>query len=81
MTPRGGAITPPVERTAMIKVRTFATPIKIFATIRELTELDETVARFLADEKATNVYSVSDSTTAGDTGETIGLIRVVAYEA
>ena len=34
----------------MIKVRTFTTPIKIFATIRELTELDETVAKFLADE-------------------------------
>ena len=51
----------------MIKVKTFATPIKIFATIRELTELDETVGKFLADEKATTVYSVSDSTTAGDT--------------
>jgi len=65
----------------MIKVKSFATPIKIFATMRELTELDETVARFLADEGATDVYAVSDSTTAGDTGETIGLIRVVAYEA
>jgi hypothetical protein len=65
----------------MIKVKSFTTPIKIFATIRELTELDETVTRFLADEKATGVYAVSDSTTAGDTGETIGLIRVVAYEA
>jgi hypothetical protein len=65
----------------MIKVRSFTTPIKIFATIRELTELDETVAKFLADERATAVYSVSDATTAGDSGETIGLIRVVAYEA
>jgi len=65
----------------MIKVRSFTTPIKIFATVREITELDETVATFLADEKATAVYSVSDATTAGDTGETIGLIRVVAYEA
>ncbi len=65
----------------MIKVRSFTTPIKIFATIRELTELDETVSTFLADEKATVVYSVSDAATAGDTGETIGLIRVVAYEA
>ncbi len=65
----------------MIKVRSFTTPIKIFATIRELTELDETVTGFLADEGATAVYSVCDATTAGDTGETIGLIRVVAYEA
>ncbi len=65
----------------MIKVKSFTTPIKIFATIRELTELDEAVGKFLADEKAKAVYSVSDSTTAGDTGETIGLIRVVAYDA
>jgi hypothetical protein len=65
----------------MIKVKSFTTPIKIFATNRELTELDEAVAAFLADAKATTVYSVSDSTTAGDTGETIGLIRVVAYDA
>ena len=65
----------------MIKVRSFTTPIKIFATIRELTELDEQVSAFLADEGATAVYAVSDATTAGDTGETIGLIRVVAYEA
>jgi hypothetical protein len=64
----------------MIKVKSFTTPIKIFATNRELTELDEAVGKLLADEKATTVYSVSDSTTAGDTGETIGLIRVVAYE-
>ena len=65
----------------MIKVKSFTTPIKIFATNRELNELDEAVGKFLADEKATTVCSVSDSTTAGDTGETIGLIRVVAYQA
>ena len=65
----------------MIKVKTFTTPIKIFATVRELEELDSTVTTHLADEKATTVYAVSDSTTAGDNGETIGLIRVVAYEA
>ena len=65
----------------MIKVKSFTTPIKIFATNRELNELDEAVGQLLADEKATAVYSVSDSTTAGDTGETIGLIRVVAYDA
>lgn len=65
----------------MIKVKTFTTPIKVFATVRELTELDETVSAFLNDEKATAVYSVSDTTTTGDNGETIGLMRVVAYDA
>jgi hypothetical protein len=63
----------------MIKVKTFATPIKIFATVRELHDLDEQVTAFLNEEKAEQVFSVSDATTAGDNGETIGLIRSVAY--
>lgn len=64
----------------MIKVRTFATPIKIFAAHRELEELDEQVSAFLNDENVDKVYSVSDTTTAGENGETIGLIRTVAYK-
>ena len=64
----------------MIKVRTFATPIKIFATQRELKELDDQVGAFLNEEHAAAVYSVSDTTTAGENGETIGLIRTVAYK-
>ena len=63
----------------MIKVKTFATPIQIFATVKELEELDERVTRFLNDEDAGTVFSVSDTTTTGDKGETIGLIRTVAY--
>jgi hypothetical protein len=64
----------------MIKVKTFTTPIKIFATQRELQELDERVSTFLNEEGAARVYSVGDTTTAGENGETIGLIRTVAYE-
>ena len=63
----------------MIKVKTFTTPIQMFATVRELTDLDERVTAFLNDEKAEDVYSVSDATTVGEKGETIGLIRTVAY--
>lgn len=63
----------------MIKVRTFMTPIKIFATVRELNELDAQVAEFLNAENATEVCSVSDATTAGEHGETIGPIRTVCY--
>ena len=63
----------------MIKVKTFTTPIKIFATQRELQELDDQVSTFLNDERADTVFSVSDATTAGENGETIGLIRTVAY--
>jgi len=67
------------ERSDMIKVKTFSTPIKIFATVRELQELDAQVTAFLGNEGADTVFSVSDSTTAGENGETIGLIRAVAY--
>jgi len=64
----------------MIKVKTFATPIKIFATIRELEELDHAVMTFLKDEGATTVLALSDAATTGENGETIGLTRSVAYE-
>jgi len=63
----------------MIKVKTFTTAIKIFATQREIQELDDRVSAFLNDASAAKVYSVSDTTTAGENGETIGLIRTVAY--
>jgi hypothetical protein len=63
----------------MIKVKTFMTPIKIFATARELHDIDAQVTAFLSEEKAEKVFSVSDTTTAGENGETIGLIRSVAY--
>jgi hypothetical protein len=69
----------PPERSTMIKVKTFATPIKIFAAARELSELDAQTAAFLAEEKVTEVYAMSDTTTAGDNGETIGLIRSIVY--
>jgi hypothetical protein len=64
----------------MIKVKSFTTPIKIFATARELEELDATVTEFLEKEAATYVFAVTDATTSGENGETIGLIRTVAYE-
>ncbi len=64
----------------MIKVKTFATPIKIFATIRELEELDHAVTTFLKDEDATTVLALSDTATTGENGETIGLTRSVVYE-
>jgi hypothetical protein len=67
------------EGSVMIKVKTFTTPIKIFATQRELQELDDSVSGFLNEESAAIVYSVSDTATAGENGETIGLIRTVAY--
>ena len=65
----------------MIKVKTFTVPLKIFQVRGKLQELDEEVNAFLAKERAQDVVSVSDTHTTDDTGATIGLIRVVAYNA
>jgi hypothetical protein len=63
----------------MVKVKTFTSEIKIFHTVRELEQLDKKVNQFLEDQKA-RVISVSDACTTDDTGATIGIIRIVAYE-
>jgi hypothetical protein len=49
-------------------------------TMQELKRLDDMVNGFLAESGITKVISVSDSPTTDDKGETIGLVRVVAYE-
>ena len=64
----------------MIKVKTFTCPIKIFQTKKELEELDNRVNTFIEENNVKNVTSVSDAPTTDDSGVTIGLIRVVAYE-
>jgi hypothetical protein len=62
------------------KVKTFATELKIFQTIKELETLDEMVNHFIAESKVKKVISISDTTTSDNTGATIGLIRVLTYE-
>ncbi len=64
----------------MIKVKTFAAQMKIFHTRQELENLDNAVCRFIATEGIRKVISVSDAATSGEKGETIGVIRVLAYE-
>jgi len=64
-----------------IRVKTFATEVRIFQTMKELEVLDEKVNRFILQNKVKRVVSVSDTTTTDDTGATIGLIRVLTYEA
>lgn len=64
----------------MPKVKTFATPMKIFHAREELEKLDEMVNRFIGDSGIARVISVSDTCTTDDSGATIGIIRVVAYE-
>lgn len=63
----------------MAKVKTFASPLKIFQARKEIEELDDMVNKFLEENKVQKVISVSDTCTTGDSG-TMGLIRVVAYE-
>lgn len=63
----------------MAKVKTFASPLKIFKARKELEGLDDMVNKFLAENNVKKVISVSDTCTTDDSGS-IGLIRVVAYE-
>ena len=64
----------------MIKVKTFASPLKIFHARKEIEALDAMVNKFIEDQNVQKVISVSDAPTSDDTGATIGLIRVLAYE-
>jgi len=62
------------------KVKTFATEIKIFQTMKELETLDEQVNQFITENRVKKVISISDTSTTDDSGATIGLIRVLTYE-
>jgi hypothetical protein len=64
----------------MIKVKTFASTLKIFHTKKELEELDATINKFIEQNGVKRLISVSDACTSDDSGATIGLIRVMAYE-
>ena len=64
----------------MIKVKTFASPLKIFHARKEIEALDVMVNKFIEDQNVQKVISISDAPTSDDTGATIGLIRVLAYE-
>jgi hypothetical protein len=64
----------------MIKVKSFTTQLKIFHARHELDELDKEVSDFIAARGIRKVISVGDSSTTGSSGESIGLIRVLAYE-
>ncbi|MBI1919476.1 MAG: hypothetical protein HYS23_00185 [Geobacter sp.] len=60
------------------KVKSFGMEIRPMKAMQELHELDEVVNRFVNGVK--KVVSVSDMPTTDDKGETIGMVRVVAYE-
>ena len=64
-----------------IKIKSFGMEIRPMKTMRELKSLDDAVNDFIAKNGIKKVMSVSDSPTTGDNGETIGLVRVIAYES
>ena len=64
----------------MIRIKTFASPLKIFHARKELEDLDAMVNKFIEKKGVQKVISVSDAPTTDDNGATIGLIRVLAYE-
>jgi hypothetical protein len=47
----------------MIKVKTFASPLKIFHARKELEELDTMVNKFIEGNKVQRIISVSDAPT------------------
>ena len=63
-----------------LKVKSFGMEIKPLKTMQELGELDALVNRFVAEQGVKRLISVSDAPTTDDRGETIGLVRVIAYE-
>lgn len=63
----------------MIKVKTFASPLRIFHARKEIEDLDAMVNKFIEENGVQKVISVSDACTSDDSG-TIGVIRVLAYE-
>lgn len=64
----------------MIKVKTFTNELKALHARKELRELDGQVNEFIQKNAVEKVISVSDTCTSGE-GNTIGIIRVMAYEA
>lgn len=62
------------------KVKSFGIEIRPMKTMKELEHLDDAVNVFLSGNNIKRILSVSDASTTDDNGETIGLIRVIAYE-
>ena len=63
-----------------IKVKSFGMELRPLKTMQELAALDTAVNDFIAANGISRLISVSDSPTTDDKGETIGLVRVIAYE-
>lgn len=63
-----------------IKVKSFGMELRPLKTMLELKALDDLVNDYITSNGITKLVSVSDTPTTDNTGETIGLVRVIAYE-
>ncbi len=64
----------------MPQIITFTNELKIFNTKNELEALDKQVNNFIKENNVQKIHSVSDTTTTDDSGGTIGIIRVLAFD-
>ncbi len=64
----------------MYKVKSFGTDLRVFHVHEELERLDHEVNRFFASRPDARLVGVSDMPVTDDSGATVGLVRVVAYE-
>ncbi len=64
----------------MYKVKSFGTDLRVFHVHEELERLDREVNRFFESRPNARLVGVSDMPVTDDKGDTVGLVRVVAYE-
>ena len=64
----------------MAKVKTFTSPLKVFHVREELEDLDARINQFIEENDVKTIISVNDTTTTDDSGASIGIIRVLAFE-
>ena len=64
----------------MTKVKTFTSPLTAFHVKGQLETIDNLVNTFIEENNIQKVASVSDTITTDDSGSSIGIIRVLAYE-
>ena len=64
----------------MYKVKTFGTDMKVFQVHKELDRLDREVNDFFASRPQAKLVGASDMPVTDDSGTTIGMVRVIAYE-
>ena len=64
----------------MPQVITFTNELRIFNTKNELVALDKQVNDYIKANHIQKIHSISDTTTTDDSGATIGIIRVLAFD-